>query len=94
MSSVKFIRAGRFVSPTGEDLGPATAKAEASAQADAPTLRTGDLPGNFVGIAKLREGDVTTYEALREKDAAALVELGLTAEQADSALAKANDPVN
>lgn len=92
MSSVKFIRAGRFVSPTGEDLGPATAKA--NAQEDAPTLRTGDLPGNFVGIAKLREGDVTTYEALRAKDKAALVELGLTAEQADSALAKANDPVN
>lgn len=59
----------------------------------APQLRTGDLPGNFVGIGKLKEGGVTTFEQLREKDKAALVALGLTDEQADSALAKANDPL-
>lgn len=60
---------------------------------NAPTLRTGDLPGNFTGVGKLKAGGVTTFEALREKDAAALVTLGLTEEQAQAALAKANDPL-
>lgn len=94
MNEVKYIRAGRFVSPNGDDLGPASPTPKpAPAPADAPQLRTGDLPGNFVGIGKLKEGGVTTFEQLREKDKAALVALGLTDEQADSALAKANDPL-
>lgn len=100
------VYAGQEVTPeagSGGTVDPATQTAstqEGEADEDsskggqnAPTLRTGDLPGNFVGVGKLKAGDVTTFEALREKDAAALVELGLTEEQAQAALAKANDPL-
>ncbi|MFC6592406.1 hypothetical protein ACFP81_10645 [Deinococcus lacus] len=69
------------------------AKAEAKkAQDDLPTLKTGDLPHNIGGAAKLKEADITTYEALREKSTAELVALGLTGEQAEKALATANKP--
>lgn len=75
---------------------PVTAQAKAEpqkAQDDEPTLKTGDLPHNIVGSAKLKEADITTYEALREKSKADLVALGLSDEQADKALAAANKEV-
>lgn len=65
---------------------------EAQQQDDQPTLKTGDLPGNIAGTAKLKEAGITTYEGLREKDQAALVELGLSDEQAEKALATAHKP--
>lgn len=60
---------------------------------DQPALKTGDLPHNIVGAAKLKEGGVTTYEQLREKSKADLVALGLSDGQADKALAAANKEV-
>lgn len=52
---------------------------------DLDSKRVGDLPKSFVGIAKLRAGDITTYEALRAADRQVLLDLGLTDAQADRA---------
>lgn len=43
MSDVKFIRAGRFVSPAGEDLGPAQAAAKAPEQPKADDRTVDEL---------------------------------------------------
>lgn len=72
---------------------PAGAKAPAPEGGDsAPTLKTGELPGNFVGGKKLPEAGITTYEAVREADEATLKSAGLDDEQIKKAQAAANKP--
>lgn len=81
----------------GKPLSAEQAKAEAElqkarAEGEQVTLKSGDLPGNIAGAPKLKEAGITTYEQLREQDQDALVQLGLSADQADKALAAAKKP--
>lgn len=48
---------------------------------DTPALRTGALPGNIVGAAKLTTAGITTFEELREATDEQLTAAGLDADQ-------------
>lgn len=60
---------------------PDDAPAESGKGSDTPALRTGALPGNIVGAAKLTAAGITTYEGLREATDEQLTAAELDAEQ-------------